>query len=148
MILRVFVAIAALAQPVTALPRELSALLTRTAYAGRVESWCRVTIDNEQPVGFAVALVTPKRSQYAVVQPDARIVALADYSGRSDLACYSRPEAQKLDASIKASETIQGSVTPRWNTTVICGFVEPTAAMCWQYSPTERAFVGIGGWTT
>lgn len=142
------VAIAALTQAMTVLPRELSTLLTRTAYEGRIESWCRVTIDKEKPAGFAVALVTAKGSQYAVVQSDARIVALADYTGRPDLTCSTRSEAQKLNATIVASATIQGSVIPKWDSTVICGFVRDTEAVCWQYSPPEKKFVRVGGWIT
>jgi hypothetical protein len=37
---------------------------------------------------------------------------------------------------------------PRFNTTVVCGFLEDTVAECWQYSPDDRAFVKVGGWTT
>ena len=124
------------------LPQDLAGLIAKTSLEGTVYSWCPAA------GGFALALIGTREPRYVVLHGDGRTETLAPYKGSPELTCYSRREAEKLDASIRASETIQGSVTPRWNTTVICGFVEPTVALCWQYSPTERAFVGIGGWTT
>ena len=70
------------------------------------------------------------------------------FSGGADLSCYTRAEALRLDRTIRQSETIHGRVVPRWNTAVACGFVENTTAVCWQFDPTQRAFVSVGGWTT
>jgi hypothetical protein len=92
--------------------------------------------------------VTARGKIYAAVRQDARIVMLADFRGAADLTCHTRGEAEKLNASIQVSETIHGSITPRWDSTVICGFVDDTEAQCWQYSPSEKKFVRVGGWIT
>ena len=73
---------------------------------------------------------------------------LVTFTGKPDLACYTPSAARTLNLSIKKSDTIQGQIVPRWRTLVICGFVEPTEAVCWQYSPTAKAFVKVGGWVT
>jgi hypothetical protein len=65
-----------------------------------------------------------------------------------DLSCHTRDEARDLDATIQQSGTFHGRIEPRWNTTVICGFLDETTAVCWQYSPTDRRFVQVGLWTT
>jgi hypothetical protein len=75
-------------------------------------------------------------------------MTLGSFSGQSDLSCYTRARAEALDVSIRESETIRGHLTPRWDTTVVCGFVEETLAACWQYSPADRAFVKVGQWET
>jgi hypothetical protein len=85
---------------------------------------------------------------YATVREDAEVVMLAGFTGQPDLSCYTRREAENLNASIRASETIDGSITPRWDSTVICGFTDDTTAVCWQFAPDERTFVRVGGWTT
>jgi hypothetical protein len=126
----------------------LSALLSRTPYEGRIETWCRAAFDTSGAPGFAVALGTARGTVYAAVRSDAQIVLLADFSGGADLSCYTRRETEKLDASIRASETIDGAVKPRWDATVVCGFISNTEAVCWQYSPSEKTFVRVGGWTT
>ena len=131
-----------------ALPGDLSSLLSNSPYEGRIDTWCRGTFDNSTVPGFAVALVTARGSVYATVREDAEVVMLAGFTGRADLSCYTRREAEKLNASIRASETIDGSITPRWDSTVICGFVDDTTAVCWQFAPDTRAFVRVGGWTT
>jgi hypothetical protein len=123
------------------LPSDLTALMTKASLDVRVFSWCRATN------GFAIATVGTDR-RYVVLHGDGRAETLAAYMAGPDLACYSRREAERLDASIKQSDTIDGSVTPRWDTTVICGFIADTEAVCWQYSPGEKKFVRIGGWTT
>jgi hypothetical protein len=114
-----------------------------------VGAWCRAEFRAGRAGSFAVAIVsTEGAGRHLALDADGTATPLASFKGSPDLACYSRREAEKLDASIKVSETIQGSVTPRWNSTVICGFVEDTEAVCWQYSPDERVFVIIGGWVT
>ena len=65
-----------------------------------------------------------------------------------DLACYTAQEARKLDETIKQSETIEGSLAPQFNTTVVCGFVEATQAVCWQYASRARRFIVVGRWRT
>jgi hypothetical protein len=49
---------------------------------------------------------------------------------------------------MRRSDTIHGHLAPRWNTTIVCGFVDDTNAVCWQYSPADRALVKIGEWVT
>ena len=131
-----------------AVPPPLATLLYRTPYEGRLQAWCTATLASGAPPGFAVALLTAKGTHYAVVDGDAGITMLADYAGQPDLSCHSRRDAEKLSATIRASETIEGSVTPRWDSTVICGFVRDTEAVCWQYSSEEKRFVRVGGWVT
>ena len=125
-----------------ALPEDLTGLIDKASLVGRIYSWCAAAD------GFAVATVNAPTPGYVVLFVDGRVQTLAAYKGGPDLACYSRREAEKLHASITQSETIHGGVTPKWNTPVICGFVEDTMAVCWQYSSTARVFVEIGGWTT
>jgi hypothetical protein len=43
---------------------------------------------------------------------------------------------------------MHGRVAPTFPTTVVCGFVESTRAVCWQRSPATGGFVTVGGWTT
>jgi hypothetical protein len=124
------------------LPPDLSALISRASIGGRVYSWCPVAD------GFAAAMVGKGEARYVALHADGRTETLAVYTGGPDLTCYSRREAEKLDAAIRSSETIEGSLTPRWDSTVVCGFVEDTRAICWQFSPNNRAFVVVGGWTT
>ena len=83
-----------------------------------------------------------------MLEPDATVEALASFTGRAALSCYSRAEAEQLNVTIARSETIAGHVTPRWNTTVVCGFVDETTSVCWQYSPADGAFIKVGEWVT
>ena len=83
-----------------------------------------------------------------MVEPDAGVFELGGFKGGAELSCYSPAEARKVNVTIRRSETIQGSITPEYPTTVACGFVEDTTAVCWQYSPLKRAFVKVGGWVT
>ena len=75
-------------------------------------------------------------------------IELASFSGAADLACYSLVEAKRLNESIVGSKTIHGGISPTLNTTVVCGFVDNTSAVCWQYSPAQSAFVKVGEWVT
>ena len=75
-------------------------------------------------------------------------IELASFSGAADLACYSLVEAKRLNESIVGSKTIHGGISPILNTTVVCGFVDNTSAVCWQYSPAQSAFVKVGEWVT
>ncbi|HET9012515.1 MAG TPA: hypothetical protein VFN38_11910 [Gemmatimonadaceae bacterium] len=94
--------------------------------------------------GWAVAA----NGRYIVIDGLGAAVELAAFTGKPDLSCYSRAEALELDRSIQRSDTLSGRIAPRVDTAVICAFVEATAARCWQYSPAERVFVDVGGWTT
>jgi hypothetical protein len=137
--------------PLTAVqktPAELVALVAKARLDGTVTAWCRAEFRSGRPGAFAVAVTRAPGGRYIALQEDGRATELASFSRKPDLSCYSRAEAEKLDRSIRQSETIHGQITPRWNTTVVCGFVDDTTAECWQYSPTDRLFVRVGRWTT
>jgi hypothetical protein len=132
-------------QPV---PAELSGLLAKAQLDSSVADWCSGEFRPGARRGYAVALSLDKGGRYLVIDADGKVTELARFSGGADLSCYTRAEARRLNRSIASSETISGSITPRWNTSVVCAFVEDTSAVCWQYSPSGRAFVKIGDWTT
>jgi hypothetical protein len=128
-------------------PPELAALAARASLDGRITAWCRGTIGFSGE-GFAVAVTTPTTRDYLALERDGRATTLASFSGLPDLACYTRREAEQLDRTIRESETVEGKVTPRWDSTVVCGFVNDTEAICWQFSPDSKSFVVVGRWTT
>ena len=129
-------------------PPELQALAAKSGITGSITAWCRAEFRAGHPGAFAVALASAGGGRYAALDTDGRSTDLATYTGKPDLACYTSDEAKKLDASIRKSDTIHGQVTPRWKTTVVCGFTDDTSATCWQHAPAERAFVKVGQWVT
>jgi hypothetical protein len=128
---------------------ELSALVAQ-ARLERPVAWCSGEFRSGRPRAFAAAIPAADGNggRYMVLEADGSVLALAAFSEGVDLSCYTRSEAGKLNATIRQSETIQGEINPRWNTTVICGFIDDTTAVCWQYSATDKGFVKVGGWTT
>ena len=131
------------------MPSELGALMAKAKIEGRVGSWCRAEFRPGHQGAFAVAVTASNGAgRYVALDSDGSGRELAAFKGGVDLACYSRRQAEKLDQSIRQSETIHGQIRPRWNTTVVCGFVDDTSAVCWQYSPAARAFVKVGRWVT
>jgi hypothetical protein len=144
--LALLAAVAIVAQPV---PANLSALLAKARLDGAVAAWCGGGFRPRSPNAFAVALTSPSgRGRYGVIEADGAFTELAVFSGGADLSCYTRADAQRVDRTIRQSETIQGRIAPRWATTIACGFIEDTIAVCWQFDPASRAFVKIGGWST
>jgi hypothetical protein len=130
------------------IPSELDAL-ARGRIDGDVAAWCRADFHAGQRGAFAVAVSNAAAGgRYVALEVDGRVSELAAYTGRPDLSCYTRADAETLDGSIRQSETIHGELKPQWNTTVVCGFTDDTTAQCWQYSPVDRTFVQVGGWTT
>ena len=130
-------------------PAELDALLVRARVEGQVKAWCAGKFVSGRTGAYAVAAPSPGGGgRYLVLGVNEAPVVLAPYSGSADLACYSAGEAKGLNRSIAGSRSIQGRISPRWNTSVVCGFVENTNAVCWQYSPTSKAFVTVGEWVT
>ena len=132
------------------LPPELSALATKAHLDNPVTAWCRGEFRSGRPPAFAVAVAAAAGGgRYVVVESDATITELAPFVQRTpDLSCYTRAEAQKLDDTIGRSDTIHGELVPRWDTAVVCAFVEDTTAVCWQYSSGAGMFVKVGGWMT
>ena len=128
-------------------PQELAALAAKAKVAAIV-TWCPAEFQSGQQGSFAVAVGDHGAGRYLVLDADGRVTALSEFTGRADLSCYTRVDAEKLERSIRQSETIHGQIAPRWNTTVVCGFTDETTAHCWQYSPADRTFVTVGGWTT
>lgn len=143
----IVLALAAALQPAAQLPQELTAWAAKAKLAPIV-TWCRAEFQTGQRGSFAVAVTGGGGGRYLALNADGRATALSEFKGRADLSCYTRAEAEKLERSIRQSETIHGQIAPRWNTTVVCGFTDNTTAHCWQYSPVDRAFVTVGGWTT
>ena len=130
------------------MPPELAAL-TAKARLSRPVAWCRAEFRSGHAGAFGVAVSSAVGGgRYAALDSDGSVTELGAFKRNADLSCYSRAEAEKLDASIRQSGTIHGQIRPRWNTTVVCGFIDDTAATCWQYSPADRAFVKIGQWIT
>ena len=86
--------------------------------------------------------------RYVVLEEDGTIAELGAYKGQPEVSCYTRAEARRLNETIRQSQTIHGEVKPRWDTAIVCGFVEGTSAVCWQHSPDGRVFVKVGGWVT
>jgi len=130
-------------------PPELSALASKAGLDRPVAAWCRAEFRSGHPGAFAVAVTSAAGGgRYVILDSDASVEELAAFTRGPDLSCYSRAEAEKLNVDIRDSRTIQGEITPRWSTAVVCGFVDDTSAACWQYSPDAGAFVRIGGWVT
>jgi len=130
-------------------PAELSALVAKTRIEGSIAAWCHGELRAGRSGGFAVALsASGGGGRYVALDADGTVTALAAYTGSPEVSCYSRAEAGRLNDTIRQSQTIHGEVTPRWNTGVVCAFVEETNAVCWQYSPSGRTFVKVGGWVT
>jgi hypothetical protein len=128
---------------------ELSALAGKARLDGSIVASCRGVFRSGRPRGYAVAVVSGREGgRYLVIESDATVVALASFNGGADLSCYAPAQARKLDRAIGDSEAIHGEITPRWRTTIVCGFVENTRAVCWQYSPASRAYVKVGEWIT
>ena len=135
-------------QPV---PADLAALAAKAHSNGTIAAWCRGEFRPGRPRGFAAAVAAAGSGgggRYVVFEADGRVDDLAAFGSAAGLSCYTRAEASSLDDTIRSSDTIHGHVAPRWNTTVVCGFIDDTNALCWQYSPAERAFVKIGEWVT
>jgi len=145
-----FVAAGGLAarQPV---PADLAALAAKAHSNGTIAAWCRGEFRPGRPRGFAAAVAAAGSGgggRYVVFEADGNVDDLAAFGSAASLSCYTRAEAIGLDDTIRSSDTIQGHVAPRWNTTVVCGFIDDTNAVCWQYSPENRGFVQVGEWVT
>src|ERR1051325_7750866 len=108
-----------------------------------VVAWCQGQFRPGQH-GFAIAA----GGRYLVLDGSGMPAELATFTGKPDLSCYSRAQAHSLHRDIQRSDTLSGRVAPRYDTTTICAFVDATTARCWQYSPAERMYIEVGGWST
>ena len=141
--------VAASSRPAQPVPAELSALAAKARLASPLVDWCRGEFQPGHPGTFAVAVSgAGAGGRYLVLEADGTVVDLASFSRSPDLSCYTSAEARAVHQAIGRSDTIHGQVVPRWGTTVVCAFVDDTTAVCWQYSPADRAFVQVGGWVT
>jgi hypothetical protein len=130
-------------------PPALSAAAAKAELNGPFLAWCSGEFRPGKPNAFAVAL-SPAQSaaRYVILERDGTSFELSSFTGRADLSCYSAVAAKRLADAITASETIHGKVNPSWSTAVVCGFVEETRAVCWQFSPADGRFVKVGEWIT
>ena len=142
------VALAGTTTPAQAPPRELSELAAKAGLPSPVAAWCQGDIEPDGAARFAVAAGARNGGRYLILPGDGTTIELATYEDAPDLACYSPAEARKLSTDISQSETIEGRIEPRWSSAVVCGFTNNTTAACWQYSPSERKMVRVGGWVT
>lgn len=128
--------------------RGLSTSHVRTV--GRpIDAWCGGEFRAGRGDAFAVATTAEKEGgRYLVLEPDGTVTVLASFTHAAGLACYSRTEADAFNDTLEATATVHGRITPRWETAVICAFVDGTTAVCWQHSPADDAFVEVGGWIT
>jgi len=124
-------------------PPDVRQWANQAGVTGPLLAWCQEQFRPGQR-GWAVA----SNGRYLVIDGVGAVVELAAFTGDPDLACYSRADALELNRSIQRSETLSGRLAPPFGTAVVCGFVDPTTAKCWQYSPPRRAYVEVGGWTT
>lgn len=130
-------------------PSQLTELVAKARLNGAVVGWCRGEFRSGHAGAFAVALRSNADSgRYLILEADAAMAELAAFVNGAELQCLSRAEAEQRDLAIRETETVEGHITPRFNTSVVCGFVTNTEAVCWQYSPPDRVFVRVGGWTT
>jgi hypothetical protein len=140
-----------LGAPLLAQTRATPSDLVLLAARARLEppiAWCGGVLRPGRPGGYAAAIPTSKGGRYVVLEPKAPALELGPFAGEPSVACYTPAAARELSATIADSETIQGAITPHWRAMVICAFSDATTATCWQYSPADRRFVTVGGWTT
>lgn len=126
---------------------DLAQLLAKAGVAGTAVASCRGELRVGHPDDVAVAVSADAAGRYVAVM-DGTAYELSPFSGKPELSCYTVREADRLTAEIAKSDTINGRVTAEWDGTVVCAFIEPTIAVCWQYAPERKGFVRIGGWTT
>ena len=130
-------------------PADLAELTTKARLTGTIVSYCAAEFETGRAGAYAVAAISPDgNGRYVALHPDGVMQEIIPFSGAGEVSCHTRAEALKLHATIQKSETIHGSIEPRFDTTVVCTFVDDTTARCWQYSPAVRDFVKVGQWMT
>ncbi len=142
-------ALANAAGAAAAMPPDLAALAGAARITASISRWCPVRAGVERAGVYAVAVPLPSGGgRFLVLGWHDQAIELARFVGPADLSCYTPAEARQLDGGLRETQTVLGGIKPEGSSSVICGFVEPTSAVCWQYSATVRAFVTVGRWTT
>jgi hypothetical protein len=144
----VALSIAASSALATTVPPADADLLRGAGIRGEVAASCSLSPTRGKPKTLALQVSTSSGGEYVIVERGSPPIVLARFQGKGELSCRTPQEARRLGATIARSETIRGSLRPRWNTTVVCGFTSSTEALCWQYSPRELRYTRIGGWST
>jgi hypothetical protein len=130
-------------------PPELAELTTKARLNGTIVSHCAAEFAPGHARAYAVAVVSPDGvGRYVALHADGVMQEIVPFSRRGEVSCYTPADALKLNATIQKSETIHGSIEPRFDSTIVCGFIDDTTATCWQYSPAARDFVKVGQWKT
>ena len=128
---------------------ELSELTTKARLTGTIVSHCPAEFVPGQGRGYAVAVVSPDGvGRYVALHPNGSMQEIIPFARQGEVSCYTPVDAVKLNVTLQKSATIHGAIEPRFETTVVCTFVDDTTATCWQYSPAIRDFVKVGQWTT
>lgn len=132
-------------------PPELVARVAALGFSGPILRFCPAEFEPGRRGAFAIAMraASETTGRYLAIDVDGPALDLGTFIGDVDLSCYDRQQVMQLSAALKESGgAIHGHVTPRWSTTTVCGFAEPTMAICWQFDPSARRFVEVGRWTT
>jgi hypothetical protein len=131
------------------LPVDLTELGIKARLTGTIVSHCPAEFEPGRVGAYAVAAVSPDGvGRYVALHPDGVMQEIIPFSREGQVSCYTRAEALKVHATIQKSDTTHGSIEPRFDTTVVCVFIDDTTATCWQYSPAARDFVKVGQWMT
>lgn len=132
-------------------PPELIARVAALGLSGPILRFCPAEFLPGRRGAFAVAMRAPQQAagRYLAIDVDGPALDLGTFTGDVDLSCYDREQVTQLSAALKESGgAMHGQIAPRWTTTTVCGFAEPTLAICWQFDPSARRFVEVGRWTT
>jgi hypothetical protein len=132
-------------------PPELVARAAALGLSGPILRFCPAEFEPGRRGGFAIAMRVPQetKGRYLAIDVDGPALELGTFTGDVDLSCYDAEQVTQLGAALKESgSAMHGQIVPRWTTTTVCGFVEPTRAICWQFDPSTRRFVEVGQWTT
>ncbi|MDA0266647.1 MAG: hypothetical protein O2890_07445 [Cyanobacteria bacterium] len=131
-------------------PHDLAALVRKAKIEHGITDWCRGDFGLSHVSAYAISTThtSADRGQYFILGIDSAPIVLAAFTHGSQLRCDTPAAASARGAAIAASPIIHGYIAPRWDTTVICGWVTATRALCWQYSPSDRQFIIVGEWIT
>lgn len=130
-------------------PPALVARVTALGLTGPILRFCPAEFEPGRRGAFAIAMRSPQEAtgRYLAIDADGPALELGTFTGDVDLSCYDRDQVQQLAAALKeAGGAMHGHIAPRWVTTTVCGFAEPTLAICWQFDPSARRFVEVGRW--